>query len=512
VTFFDDKIKTIRENLEVANKNQPSSIKTQNCDTNLIKMTCFQPLSEEEARKIIMKAATKSCALDPIPTWLLKDSLDVLLPIITSIVNKSILSGVVPQNMKTAIVIPLLKKIILDCEIFKNYRPVSNLSFLSKVTEKAVSNQTSQHTAANKLEAKYQSAYKSHHSTETALIRVQNDILMAADDQKVGLLILLDLSAAFDTIDHDIMLSNLHDIYGIEGAALDWYRSYLSERYQTVVINGAKSQPMKITCGVPQGSILGPEMYTKYTKPITEIIEKHGLQYHIYADDTQLYIFFELDGTDEAVKQMEACIKEIREWLQQHMLKLNDEKTEVMFMGLKSMLSELPDTTIHIGNESIKASPSARNIGVIFDRYVTMKEHVIATCKSASFHLYNIKRIRKYLTKDACEKLIHAFVSSKLDYGNALLYGIPNYLLKKMQRIQNTAARIVCDLPKFCHITPVLKELHWLPVQQRIIFKILLLTYKALNGCAPDYICDLINPICTQQNTSIQWTIAVGSA
>ena len=119
---------------------------------------------------------------------------------------------------------------------------------------------------------------------------------------------------------------------------------------------------------------------------------------------------------------------------------------------------------------------------------------MISTCKAANFHLYNISRVRKYPNRDACEKLVHAFVTSKLDYGNALLYGLPEYLMNKLQKIQNTAARLVCELPKFCHISSVLKDLHWLPVRSRISFKILLLTYKAVNGFAPEYISELLTP------------------
>ncbi len=492
-TFFDEKIKKIHTALEQSNAAAPPvELIPSSCNKTIKPLTTFTPVTQEEIRKISMHAASKTCALDPIPTWLVKESLDVLLPVITDIVNKSLVSGKVPASMKTALVIPLLKKLLLDWEILKNYRPVSNLSFVSKVIEKVVSIQTYQHTKANNLDTKFQSAYKKGHSTETALIRVQNDFLMAADQHKAGLLVLLDLSAAFDTIDHKLMLSNLQYIHGIEGTALDWYKSYLSDRYQTVIINGDCSEPRKLECGLPQGSILGPEMYLKYTKGVAEIVEKHGLLYHLYADDTQLYIFFDVEGTEEAIRRVELCVSEIRLWLQKHMLKQNDEKTEVVLMGLKSTLKKVPNITVHIGDESIPPTESVRNIGVVMDRHITMKEHVLATCKSANFQLYSIGRIRKYLTQDACKKLVHAFVTSKLDYANALLYGVPDYLLKKLQAIQNTAARIIYKLPKFSHISHKLKDLHWLPIKERIKFKILLITYKALNGHAPAYISELL--------------------
>ena len=388
----------------------------------------------------------------------------------------------------------MVQTLSCDPDILKNYRPVSNLSFLSKVNEKVVSKRTYHHTKFHCLDEKFQSAYKPHHSTETALLRVHNDLLIAADKKKLGLLVLLDLSAAFDTNDHQTMIATLENTFGISGTALKWYNSYLSGRKQTVIINEARSQPKVLSCGVPQGSILGPDMFTKYTKPITDIIKKYGIAYHIYADDTQLYTVFDVEDFEEAVQNVEKCIVEIRAWMSYHWLKLNDSKTEVLVTGSKHLLSKLPDIVVKIGDDIIEPADGARNIGVQFTKHLDMTTHVNAVCKAANFHIWNISQIRKYLTRSATEQLVHAFVSTKLDYANSLLFGIPEYLVDKLQKVQNTAARVVCRLPKHCHITQVLKDLHWLPVKKRITFKMLLLTYKCLNGLAPPYLEELLKP------------------
>jgi hypothetical protein len=490
--YFEEKIINIRTSLQTSQDEElVDHIHIPYKDHKLSK---FELTTEEEVRKIVMHAATKTCALDPIPTWLLKDSIDALLPIITKLINMSLLTGEVPVSMKEALVIPLLKKLILDCEIFKNYRPVSNLGFLSKVTEKIVSVRTSEHTSVKSLDEKYQSAYKPLHSTETALLCVHNDLLLAADEKKASLLVLLDLSAAFDTIDHGIMISTLEETFGINGTALKWYQSYMRDRTQSVVIDGIKSEPKVLRCGVPQGSILGPEMFTKYTKPLGDIIKKYGIKYHIYADDTQLYIIFDTIDTKEATENMENCINEIRNWMRSRWLKLNDAKTEVLTIGSKHVLSNLPPTTVHIGTEAINPTCGARNIGVHFNKHLDMTDHVNNICRAANFHIRNIRQIRKFLTKKAAEQLVHSFITSKLDYANSLLYGIPNKLIAKLQKVQNTAARVVCLLPKHCHITEVLQNLHWLPVKKRIQFKMMLLTYKGLNGLAPSYISNLLTP------------------
>jgi hypothetical protein len=344
----------------------------------------------------------------------------------------------------------------------------------------------------NHLAEEYQSAYCRHHSTETALLCVQNDILLGIDNKKLCLLVLLDLSAAFDTIDHSILIKRLSCEQGITGTALKWIQSYLSERKQSIWIDGTASLPRDLPFGVPQGSVLGPKLYVHYVRPIGDIIRRHGLHFHLYADDTQLFIFFDIDGSAEAIECMEQCIGELRQWMKDNLLKLNDEKTEVLLIGAKAQFDEMEDINFRIGNTSVSTSPKARNIGAIFDKHMNMEDHITSVCQAANYHIRNIGKIRRYLTRDATEKLVHAFVSTKLDYTNSLLVGLPKKQLAKLQRVQNTAARVVMRVRKHDHITPVLKALHWLPIPQRIDFKILLLVFKCLHGLAPTYLRDLL--------------------
>ncbi len=175
-----------------------------------------------------------------------------------------------------------------------------------------------------------------------------------------------------------------------------------------------------------------------------------------------------------------------------NLLKQNDEKTEVVLLGTNKQLAKLPLLDVHIGDANIQPSHSARNIGVIFDSQLNMAQHITATCKAANYHIWNISRIRRYLTKEATETLVHAFISSKLDYGNGLLAGLPKYQIKKLQRVQNAAARLVVRAKKSVPSEPILQSLHWLPVQERIRFKVLLTTFKSLHGKAPQYIRDLL--------------------
>ena len=499
--FFYDKIADIRQKLDSLHvpPNQPLHQKTvlplskPPCDTTF---EHFSTMSTDEVTKIISKSPPKSCSLDPLPTSLLKRLTDVLAPCITTIVNKSLQKGYFPADMKKALVTPLLKKPSLDKDVLKNYRPVSNLSFLSKVVEKAAMSQISTYVSANHLLTKFQSAYRSNHSTETALLRVQNDILKSMDSSSGVILILLDLSAGFDTPDHEILMSCLHSRMGLRGPPLNWFQSYLEDRYQTVCVKGSASEPRLLTFGFPQGSVCGPQDFSYYTNEVAEIARLHGISVSMYADDTQLYIPFSLSSPDaahKAILQIEDCAEDIRKWMTVNKLKLNNDKSELMVILPSRQTHKCSIGSIKIGDCEVTATPSVRNLGVYFDSCMSMKCHINSVIKSANFQLKAIGHIRNYLSSEAAASLIHAFITSKLDYGNSLLFGLPDTLLKRLQKVQNTAARILTRTKKYDHITHVLSELHWLPVEKRIHFKILVLTYKSLNKCAPEYLCELIS-------------------
>ena len=459
-------------------------------------MDSFKPATQEEISKIIKGSSKASCKLDPLPTRLLSDHfLPELLPIITDIVNCSLSNGDFPSSLKIAMVKPLLKKLSLDPEIFKHFRPISNLSFLSKIIERIAAKRLFDHMTQNGLHDIMQSAYKPCHSTETALLRVKNDILSAIDNKSGVFLALIDLSAAFDTVDHEILITFLEDTIGIKGAALDWFRSYLSGRMQCISIDNVMSNLVELLFGVPQGSVMGPFKFCVYTLPIGAIIRSHGLSYHIYADDTQVYLSFDVENPEEALDKLNSCLADIRSWMIKNKLKINDSKTEFVIFSSPSATSKLPaDLELQVGNSNIKPASNAKNLGVMFDQHLKMETQVTSICKSANFHIRNIGKIRHLITDSSAQQLVHAFITSRLDYCNSLLIGLPDTQLNRLQRIQNTAARIVSRTKKFDHVTPVLNRLHWLPIKKRIEFKTLLLTYRCVNGKAPKYLEELLSP------------------
>ena len=452
----------------------------------------FVPASANEVIKIIMQSKATTCDLDPIPTNVLKKVSSAIAPFATSLINKSLDEGYVPPSLKYANVIPLIKKESLDPDVLKNYRPVSNLPFLSKVLERVVAKRLVQYMENNNLQYPFQSAYRKHHCVETALLRVQSDILTAIDKKQCVLLVLLDLSAAFDTIDHKILLTRLQSYLGISGQALKWFESYISDRKQCISIDQRKSSDVDLVYGVPQGSVLGPLLFSIYTAPLGNILSTANVAHHFYADDTQLYTTFTVDNTSVAINSMEATINLVKSWMLSNFLCLNDDKTEVLVIASKANHRQLSIPVIKVGSTDISPASCARNIGVKFDDLMSLKTHVTDTCKSAFYHLSNISKLRGYLSDQACERLIHAFVTSKLDINNSLYHGMNDYLTNNLQHVMNTAARILTRSPKRAHITPILEDLHWLPIRFRVEFKINLLTFKALHNQAPQYISAMI--------------------
>lgn len=487
-SFFHKKVRDLRDNLD---NFTPPMISVDICDACESTFASFEYVDKEYVRKLISQSPASSCALDPIPTVLLKSCLDPLLPHITDIINHSLSSGIVPESLKTAQVIPLLKKQGLNQNDFKNYRPISNLKFIFKVIERAVAGQLNDYLQQNGLYAPMQSAYRKFHSTETAMLRIQNDLLKAVDQHQEAVLVLLDFSAAFDTIDHDITLERLQARYGINGTPLKWFDSYLKGRTQSVNIGGILSDPCSLDEGVPQGSVLGPSLFSLYVAPLGDIITAHGISYMSYADDTQIYLTLKQSERHVAVSRLELCIRDIKSWSIHNKLMFNDSKTEVLHISSKFL--KCPSfPRISIDDTFVDITSIAKSLGVTMDSTLQLKDHVNNIVSAASFAIYKIGQLSNYLDRKSTERLVHAFVTSRLDYCNSLLYGLPSNHISKLQRIQNSAARLVTRSKKHDHITPILRELHWLPVHYRINYKIALLTFKSLHGMAPDYISSLI--------------------
>ena len=325
---------------------------------------------------------------------------------------------------------------------------------------------------------------------------MKNYILLNKNQQRVTLLVLLDLSTAFDTVDHTILLNRLSKDFGIMGNVYSWFESYLHNRFQSISINRVTSDKFHTKHRVPQGSCLGPLLFVLYSSKLFKIIKRHLPNVHTYADDTQLYLSFSADSRVEqsaALSAMQNCIADIcRQWMPQDRLRLKNYNTEFIIIGTRQQLTKVNIDSLRVGESSTAPTSKVKNLGCWFDGQLKMDTQINSTCKTAFFHLYNIRRIRKFLNFECTKILENAFVTSRLDFCNSLLYGLPKNQLYKLQRVQNVAARLICNVGRFKHITPSLYMLHWLPINYRIQFKILLFVYKALNCITPLLISELV--------------------
>ena len=485
-TYFTSKIENIRKEMDITpltsnNDGMPSA--SVSCDR-------FSPASEDEIQNILLHLPNKTCSLDAFPAWIAIQCANILTPILTHIVNLSLELGEVPCVLKRAVVKPLLKKNDLDKEDMNNYRPVSNLSFLSKIIEKVVVSRIQMYLKENNIGTEFQSAYKSNHSTETALLGILNDIFRMCAKKQPVMLLLLDLSAAFDTVDKDLLVRRLNNRFGFRDSAIKWLESYMTNRTMSVSIDANFSQPLPVKFGIPQGSVLGPILFTMYTAPLSDIINNYNIRHHLYADDTQIYVPF----TQDSLTQVEECLVEVKTWMTHNKLKLNENKTEIMLCSKGSLSDETP-CQLNFNGENLKipTCTTVKNLGFYFDSRLRMEEHIKKTCQACHYHLRNIGKIRHMLSTDVAHMLAHCFITSRLDYCNSLLTGIPLYLKEKLQKIQNKAARIVVRANKTDESTSILQRLHWLPIDKRIDYKVACQVFKCLNGTAPSYLINLIS-------------------
>ena len=410
--FFTEKIQQIHQHFTPDNIHHQSAIEVQPPQLSM-----FKPTTTTEVQRIIKSMPSKQCPLDPIPTWVIKLHLDSLAPIFTEIINKSLREGFVHPNLKAAILRPSIKSQSFDHNEYKSFRPVSNLPFLAKVLEKVVYDRINSHLTANNLLPSNQSAYKKYHSTETTLLKIQNDILTSLDQGKVVALVKLDISAAFDTVDHQKLLDCFSSHYGLSGTVLEWMKSYLSDRTQRVVIEDAESFISLMKYGFPQGAVLAGLFYNMYSGPLHKEIEKHDTEHHGYADDNDLYIAFSVENQTLAVESLKQCLETTKEWLNANLLQVNDGKTEIIYFTPKKEMSHVKNPIL-VGSSLVSPSDNVEYLGVNLDSLFNLERHVNKMTSNAYYHLRNISKIRQVLDISSAKSLIQSTVISRLDFCN----------------------------------------------------------------------------------------------
>ena len=484
--FFIDKIAKINESFPKISVNKYSHVP----DYPLVGFNEFHPVSVDEMKKILSEINKTNCLIDPynIRLFNLEEIDSSLSEVFSDIVNASFRTGTFPSSEKYAIVKPLLKP-SKDNDQFSSYRPVFNTSILSKVLEKACLQQISTYFENFEAIPAYQSAYKKYHSVETALCKIYHDLVSAKAIGKCVMLVMLDLSAAFDCIDVKMLVEDLK-LLGVSGRALDWFQSYLTGRYFSVEIEDYTSNAASMDTGICQGTILAPLLFSIYCMELYFILRNLGISCHFYADDTQVLI--NVEDEEQTQQEFNNVFNIVEEWMTRRKLKLNADKTECIIFGNKPRLEALEGFKyIQVKQDSkLTLASQVKNLGVLFDQDLSMEPQIRSIKGKAIGHLTNISYIAKFIDRSSRLKLVYGLVLSRIDFCNSLYVSLPNNLLRSLQMIINSSARLITGLPRFSRerITPVCMELHFLPIKARIHYKICLLTFKALHYGQPSYL------------------------
>ena len=319
IKHFTNKVEKLRAN--IASEHVTSTIVT---GTTATAFSSFEKVSQLTVKECILISGPKSCELDPIPSKLLIEYLDSILPSLTDLFNSSLASGIFPQCFKSALVTPILKKRCLDHNDLNNYRPVSNLCLIAKILEKLVLSQVSSYLNSHNLQNTCQSAYHSGHSTEAAFLKVVNDLFLSLNKGNISVLALLDLSSAFGTIDHPTTVHRLHTDFEFTDTVLQWFSSYLTDRTHYISPSNHCYAFAPVHSGVPPGSVLGPTFFTMYIMTLSAIIDSHSIIHHSFADDVQLQMSAPPDRISELHHSLQSCISDVKAWATSNMLKLID--------------------------------------------------------------------------------------------------------------------------------------------------------------------------------------------
>ena len=426
--------------------------------------------------------ATNSCGSDGIPLRFLIDSLPVTIFFILVIINTSIVTGNYPDLWKHPYVVPVFKS--GDVENIGNYRPISLLPIISKILEKIVANQLISFLETNKLLVNNQHGFRPNLSTETALLTVTNKIYENIENKKISLLLLLDLSKAFDSVHHQILLDKCTKL------SIDtfWFDSYLKDRVQSVRIGTVLSSPTKISFGVPQGSILGPLLFLIYINDLPQFIRDCLLV--IYADDTQILLTGDIDKINELMQRAKVILTIAKAYFNKNGLLLNESKTQLIFFGSRQYISRIPDNiNVKLDDVTVMPSKNVKNLGVHMDSYMSFDIHINEIHKKVTGTLLYINRVSDKLEFECRVMVVQSLVLSVLNYCLTVWGSTNKTQMEKAKKIQNFAAKVAFGgVRKYDHVTPIYEKLKWLRMDMKYIYDICILVFKICNKSFPEWL------------------------
>ncbi len=438
-----------------------------------------QPVTMEFIQKELSQLnVSKSTGLDGISARFLKDGSDILKVPVEHIVNLSIVNNTVPNDLKTARVSPLYKK-NSKLEV-GNYRPVSVLSTVSKILEKAVYLQLERYLLDNKLVYQLQSGFRQNYSTNTCLIYLTDYIKsQIATGNYVGL-VALDVQKAFDCVDHAILCEKL-ELMGVDHR---WFKSYLSNRKQVTMVNGVQSEQNNVVCGVPQGSLLGPLLYLCYSNDMSISVSCKLL---LYADDSILLV----SGKDPVAisEQLSTELQSCNRWLIENNLSLHPGKCETILFASKRKCKKVKSFVVSCNGHTIQGQDNIKYLGSLIDHTLSGTNTVNNLVKKSNSKLKFLYRQSKFLDLSSKKTLCSALIQSHLDYAcSSWYYSLNVTLQNKLQVIQNKMVRFILNLGPRDHVgLSELSKVGFLPVKDRVVQLSLNLVHSIYQGTCPSY-------------------------
>ena len=445
----------------------------------------FRTVQQKDVEKIIKNLKPKtSTGSDGISMKLTKLIMSPILPSLTILINQSLVTGIFPDKMKLAKILPLIKK----PNIFEidNFRPISLLSSLSKILEKCVFDQVYSYFEENLLFYKSQYGYRKSHSTEYACVELVDKLTKDLDRGETPICFFLDLSKAFDTLNHNILLKKIK-YYGLDDNALKWFRSYLSDRHQYVEIEDVRSSTKPLKTGVPQGSILGPLLFIIYMNDINSVSKK--FEAILYADDTSLNSIIKLFGNDNHSSSINNELLLIYDWLNANKLSLNIGKTKYMiFRYPQTRVNSIPSLNVYINGHKVERVNTFDFLGVTINETLTWKDHINKTCIKISKVIGIMVRCKKFLPTSVLLKIYNSLILSRINY-SILCWGFEN---KRIYMLQKKAIRVICKTKHIAHTDPLFSKLNTLKVKDIYIRHCLKFLFNHENGKLPYHLKNFI--------------------
>lgn len=446
----------------------------------------FQKIYTKDVIKLIEKLnLRKASGHDKISNKLLKLAGPYICQSLTDLFNLSIELKSFASDWKIAKVFPLHKSGERDDA--NNYRPISVLSTIARLFERLMYDQLYSYLTEYDLIDTRQSGFRSLHSTLTALLDMSNQWCFNIDRGMVNGVIFLDLKKAFDTIDHEILLMKLA-YYGIDDQSLMWFRSYLNDRQQVCHVNGVYSRKDFITCGVPQGSILGPVLFLLYINDLPKCLG-HSIA-RLFADDTN--VTFTGCNIESIQEQMTSDLNNIFQWLCSNKLTLNVLKTDFMLIGSRQKLSALEDSIVLSANDvALSKVRSVKCLGVDIDENITWETHIQSIRLKVSRNIAALRKVKKIFNRGNLVSLYRALIEPYFIYCSIVWDNINETLDKQLQILQNRAARIITGAPLLKSSSLILAELSWMNIKEMREKQKAILMYKIVHGLAPDYLTEM---------------------